>query len=305
LDSGWRNDIGRGIEAVSQRIGSKNGSVRQVKGSIIYVLCLMAVMVSLVSLAVILFDAIQDGAPWLTLQFLTNFPSRFPEQAGILAALWGSIWVVGLTALFSFPLGVGAAIYLEEYAPQNRLTSFIRLNIANLAGVPSIVYGILGLGLFVQALALGRSILSGALVMTLLILPVIIIASQEAVRSVPKAYREGAYALGATKWQVTRGVVLPQAFPGILTGTILALSRAIGEAAPMIAIAALVFVRFVPTGPLDRFTVMPIQIYNWVNLPQAEFRGLAAAGILALLIVLLGMNSIAIFIRNRYQKRAR
>jgi phosphate transport system permease protein len=265
----------------------------------------MAVMVSLVSLAVILFDAIQDGAPWLTLQFLTNFPSRFPEQAGILAALWGSIWVVGLTALISFPLGVGAAIYLEEYAPQNRLTFFIRLNIANLAGVPSIVYGILGLGLFVQALALGRSILSGALVMTLLILPVIIIASQEAVRSVPKAYREGAYALGATKWQVTRGVVLPQAFPGILTGTILALSRAIGEAAPMIAIAALVFVRFVPTGPLDRFTVMPIQIYNWVNLPQAEFRGLAAAGILVLLIVLLGMNSIAIFIRNRYQKRAR
>jgi phosphate transport system permease protein len=276
-----------------------------VKGSIVYALCTIAIVVSLVSLAVLLFDAIQDGLPWLDLQFITSFPSRFPEQAGILAALWGSIWVVGLTALFSFPIGVGAAIYLEEYAPQNWLTSFIRLNIANLAGVPSILYGILGLGLFVQALALGRSILAGALVMTLLILPVIIIASQEAVRSVPKAYREGAYALGATKWQVTRGVVLPQAFPGMLTGTILALSRAIGEAAPMIAIAALVFVRFVPTGPLDRFTVMPIQIYNWVNLPQAEFRGLAAAGILVLLIVLLGMNSIAIFIRNRYQQRAR
>jgi len=290
---------------VSQRLGGKNGVFRQVKGSIVYVLCLAAVLVSLFSLAVILFDAIQDGIPWLNLQFITSFPSRFPAQAGILAALWGSIWVVGLTALFSFPLGVGAAIYLEEYAPQNWLTSFIRLNIANLAGVPSIVYGILGLGLFVQALALGRSILAGALVMTLLILPVIIIASQEAVRSVPKAYREGAYALGATKWQVTQGVVLPQAFPGMLTGTILALSRAIGEAAPMIAIAALVFVRFVPTGPLDRFTVMPIQIYNWVNLPQAEFRGLAAAGILVLLVVLIGMNSIAILIRNRYQKRAR
>ena len=284
---------------------SRNGFLRQIKGSVIYILCLFAVVVSLVSLAVLLFDVIQDGIPWLDLQFVTSFPSRFPEQAGILAALWGSIWVVGLTALFSFPLGVGAAIYLEEYAPQNWLTSFIRLNISNLAGVPSIVYGILGLGLFVQALALGRSILAGALVMTLLILPVIIIASQEAVRSVPRAYREGAYALGATKWQVTRGVVLPQAFPGMLTGTILALSRAIGEAAPMIAIAALVFIRFVPTGPLDRFTVMPIQIYNWVNLPQAEFRGLAAAGILVLLIVLLGMNSIAIFIRNRYQKRAR
>jgi len=290
---------------VSQRLSNRNDVVRQVKGSIVYVLCTVAVVVSLVSLAVLLFDAIQDGLPWLDLQFITSFPSRFPEQSGILAALWGSIWVVGLTALFSFPVGVGAAIYLEEYAPQNWLTSFIHLNIANLAGVPSILYGVLGLGLFVQALALGRSILAGALVMTLLILPVIIIASQEAVRSVPKAYREGAYALGATKWQVTRGVVLPQAFPGILTGTILALSRAIGEAAPMIAIAALVFVRFVPTGPLDRFTVMPIQIYNWVNLPQAEFRGLAAAGILVLLIVLLGMNSIAIFIRNRYQKRAR
>ena len=290
---------------VSQRLSNRNDVVRQVKGSIVYVLCTVAVVVSLVSLAVLLFDAIQDGLPWLDLQFITSFPSRFPEQSGILAALWGSIWVVGLTALFSFPVGVGAAIYLEEYAPQNWLTSFINLNIANLAGVPSILYGVLGLGLFVQALALGRSILAAALVMTLLILPVIIIASQEAVRSVPKAYREGAYALGATKWQVTRGVVLPQAFPGILTGTILALSRAIGEAAPMIAIAALVFVRFVPTGPLDRFTVMPIQIYNWVNLPQAEFRGLAAAGILVLLIVLLGMNSIAIFIRNRYQKRAR
>lgn len=290
---------------VSQRLGDEDSTVRRVKGSIVYLMCLFAVVVSLVSLAILLFDVIQDGLPWLDLQFITSFPSRFPEQAGILAALWGSVWIVCLTALFSFPLGVGAAIYLEEYAPQNWLTSFIRLNIANLAGVPSILYGILGLGLFVQALALGRSILAGALVMTLLILPVIIIASQEAVRSVPKAYREGAYALGATKWQVTRGVVLPQAFPGMLTGTILALSRAIGEAAPMIAIAALVFVRFVPTGPLDRFTVMPIQIYNWVNLPQAEFRGLAAAGILVLLIVLVGMNSIAIFIRNRYQKRAR
>jgi len=259
----------------------------------------------LVSLAILLYDAFADGLPWLDFQFLISFPSRFPEQAGILAALFGSIWVVGLTAIISFPLGVGTALYLEEYAPQNRLTSFIQLNIANLAGVPSIVYGILGLGLFVEALALGRSVLAGALTMTLLILPVIIIASQEAIRSVPRAYREGAYALGATRWQVTRGIVLPQAFPGMLTGTILALSRAIGEAAPMIAIAALVYVRFVPTGPLDRFTVMPIQIFNWVSLPQPEFRGLAAAGILVLLAVLLGMNSIAIFIRNRYQKRAR
>lgn len=284
---------------------SSKDTVRKIKGSLLYIFCLVTIIVSLVSLGVILFDAFRDGLPWLDFQFLTSFPSRFPEQAGILAALFGSIWVVGLTALFSFSLGVGAALYLEEYAPQNWLTSFIRLNIANLAGVPSIVYGILGLGLFVEAWALGRSVLAGALTMTLLILPVIIIASQEAIRSVPKAYREGAYALGATRWQVTRGIVLPEAFPGMLTGTILALSRAIGEAAPMIAIAALVYVRFVPTGPFDRFTVMPIQIFNWVSLPQSEFRGLAAAGIIVLLTVLLGMNSIAIFVRNRYQKRAR
>lgn len=278
---------------------------RKVKGNIVLFLCLTGIVLTLVSLAALLFDAFQQGLPWLDIQFLTSFASRRPEQAGILVALFGSIWVVGLTALISFPLGVGAALYLEEYAPQNHFTSFIQLNIANLAGVPSIVYGILGLGLFVEALTLGRSILAGALTLSLLILPVIIIVSQEAIRSVPTTDREGAYALGATRWQVTREVVLPQALPGMLTGTILALSRAIGEAAPLIAIAALVYVPFTPTGPLDRFTVMPIQIFNWVNQPQSEFRGLAAAGILVLLAVLLGMNSIAIFIRNRYQMRGR
>ena len=278
---------------------------RKIKGDIVLVLCLAGIIITLVSLTALLFDAIQQGLPWLDLQFLTSFASRRPEQAGILVALFGSIWVVGLTALISFPLGVGAALYLEEYAPQNRFTFFIQLNIANLAGVPSIVYGILGLGLFVEALALGRSILAGALTLSLLILPVIIIVSREAIRSVPAPDREGAYALGATHWQVARKIVLPQALPGMLTGTILALSRAIGEAAPMIAIAALVYVPFTPTGPLDRFTVMPIQIFNWVNQPQSEFRGLAAAGILVLLAVLLAMNSIAIYIRNRYQMRGR
>ena len=283
----------------------KSNTFRKISDRALYVLCLIGIIVSLVSLAVLPYDAFSDGLPWLDFQFITSYPSRFPEQAGILAALFGSIWVVGFTALISFPLGVCAALYLEEYAPQNWLTSFIQLNIANLAGVPSIVYGILGLGLFVQALALGRSILAGALTLSLLILPVIIIASREAIRSVPNAHREGAYALGATRWQVSRAIVLAQAFPGMLTGTILALSRAIGESAPMIAIAALVYLRFVPSGPLDRFTVMPIQIFNWVSLPQHEFRGLAAAGIIVLLLVLLGMNSIAIFIRNRYQRRRR
>ena len=278
---------------------------RNFKGNLILGLCLAGILLALLSLIVLLFDAFQEGLPWLDIQFLTSFASRRPEQAGILAAFFGSIWVVLLTVAISFPLGVGAALYLEEYAPQNYLTSFIRLNISNLAGVPSIVYGILGLALFVEALSLGRSLLSGALTLSLLILPMIIIVSQEAIRSVPRADKEGAYALGASKWQVTRDIVVPQAFPGMLTGTILALSRAIGEAAPMIAIAALVYIPFTPTGPLDRFTVMPIQIYNWVNQPQSEFRGLAAAGIIVLLAVLLSINSLAVFIRNRYQKRGR
>jgi phosphate transport system permease protein len=277
---------------------------RALKGRLVYALALLSVALSLLSLVVILGDALADGLPYLTWSFITSFPSRFPSRAGILPALVGSVWLVALTALFSFPLGVCAAIYLEEYAPRNRVTEFIQVNIANLAGVPSIVYGLLGLGLFVDALALGRSVLAGALTMTLLILPVIIITSREALRSVPKIYREGAFALGATRWEVTRQIVLPEALPGILTGTIIALSRAIGEAAPMMAIAALVYVTFVPLSPLDRFTVLPIQIYNWVNLPRAEFRNLAAAGIILLLVVLVAMNSVAIAIRYRYQKKA-
>jgi phosphate transport system permease protein len=280
-----------------------NVAQRQLKGRLLLAAGVVAVSISLLSLVALLLDSFMDGLPYLNWQFLTSYPSRFPEQAGILPALFGTIWIVGLTALFSFPIGVFAAVYLEEYAPKNRLTDLIQLNIANLAGVPSIVYGLLGLGLFVEALAMGRVVLAGALTMTLLILPVIIITAREAIRSVPKEYREGAFALGATRWQVTRQIVLPEAFPGILTGTILALSRAIGEAAPMIAIAALAYVRFLPTSPLDRFTVMPIQIYNWINMPRVEFRELAAAGIIVLLAVLLAMNSVAIFIRNKYQKR--
>jgi phosphate transport system permease protein len=276
---------------------------RHLTGRLLLSAAIIAVSISLLSLVILLVDAFSDGLTYLDWNFITSYPSRFPDQAGILPALIGTVWVVGLTALLSFPIGVLAAIYLEEYALKNRLTELIQLNIANLAGVPSIVYGLLGLGLFVEALAMGRVVLAGALTMTLLILPVIIITSREAIRSVPKEYREGAFALGASKWQVTRRVVLPEAFPGILTGTILSLSRAIGEAAPMIAIAALAYVRFVPTSPLDRFTVMPIQIYNWINMPRTEFRDLAASGIIVLLIVLLAMNSVAILIRNKYQKR--
>jgi phosphate transport system permease protein len=278
---------------------------RKVKEHALFIICSIATLLSMAGLIILLLDAFADGLPWLDFQFLNSLPSHYPDKAGIKAALIGSVWIVGLTALFSFPIGVAAALYLEEYAPRNWFTSFINVNIANLAGVPSIVYGLLGIGLFVESLTLGRSILAGALTMTLLILPIIIVASREAIRSVPKAYREGAYALGATRWQVTREIVLPSALPGILTGTILALSRAIGEAAPMITIAALAYINFVPTSPFDRFTVMPIQIYNWVSNPIREFHHLAAAGIIVLLGVLLSMNSIAIYIRYRYQKRVR
>ncbi len=277
--------------------------VRQIRGSLFSILFLGATMVGTLVLIVLIVDVLRDGAGWLDWQFLTSYPSRKPEEAGLLSALFGTLWVMALTALLSFPIGIGTAIYLEEYAPDNRLQRLIQTNINNLAGVPSIVYGLLGLSLFVQALALGRSVLAGALTMTLMSLPVIIIAAQEAIRSVPGAHRLGAFALGATRWQVVRNIVLPSALPGILTGTILAMSRAIGEAAPMIAISALVYLTFIPSNPLDRFTVLPIQIFNWVSRPQEDFQHLAAAGIIVLLIVLLSMNAAAIFLRNRYQQR--
>ena len=260
-------------------------------------------MVGVVTLEVLLVDILIDGAPRLSAEFLTSFASRFPERAGIKAALAGSVWILGLTALIAFPISVAAAIYLEEYAPKNRWTRLIQLNVANLAGVPSIVYGILGLAVFVRALGLDRSIISGALTLSILILPVIIIASREAIRAVPDSIRQAAYGLGATRWQVVRTQVLPMAMPGILTGTILALSRAVGETAPLIMVGAVGFIAFTPTGLSDPFTVLPLQIYNWISRPQAEYREIAAAGILVLLILLMTMNAAAIFLRNRFQSK--
>jgi phosphate transport system permease protein len=268
-----------------------------------HALCAVAATVGVFTLAVLLYQVLRDGLGQLDAQFLTSFASRFPERAGIKAALAGSLWMLGLTLIIAFPLSVGAAIYLEEYAPKTWVTKTIQTNIANLAGVPSIVYGILGLALFVRAFALGRSLLSGALTLSLLILPVIILASQEAIRAVPDSIRQAAYGLGATRWQAVRLQVLPMALPGILTGTILALSRAVGETAPLIMIGALSFVAFTPKGPLDQFTVLPLQIFNWVSRPQAEFRQLAAGAILVLLAMLLLMNAVAIYLRNRHQKR--
>jgi phosphate transport system permease protein len=273
-------------------------------GTAFYFVFLAAVLVGIIGLVALLAQVLVQGLPWLSWHFLSDFPSRHPEEAGLKSALFGTIWLMGLTAAFTVPVGVGAAIYLEEYAAKNWFTGLIEINLSNLAGVPSIVYGLLGLAVFVQWLAFGRSLLAGALTLSLLVLPIVILASREAIRAVPDAYRQAAYALGADKWQVIKGVVLPSAIPGILTGTILAMSRAIGEAAPIIAISALVYLTFVPGDPLDRFTVLPIQIFNWVSRPQDEFRGLAAAGIIVLLAILLSMNAIAIILRDRFQVKS-
>jgi len=288
-----------------KRVDPTRETKRRITGSLILSLLIVSTGIGIIALALLMMDTVSDGAPWLSWNLITNYSSRDPKQAGLRSALLGSIWIAALTGAICFPLGVGSAIYLHEYAPRNRLTSFINLNIFNLSGVPSILYGLLGLGLFVDLLALGRSIIAGALTMALLVLPMVIVASREALATVPEGHRFGAYALGASQWQVVRRVVLPEALPGILTGTVLAMSRAIGEAAPMIAISALLYVTFDPTSPFDRFTVLPIQIFNWVSRPQAAFAGLAAAAIIVLLILLLAMNAAAIILRNKYQKRMR
>jgi phosphate transport system permease protein len=276
---------------------------RRLHGKIFAATCAAATLIGVVALAVLLVDVVLDGAGRLTPELFGNFASRFPERAGVKAALAGSVWILCLTALIAFPLSVSASIYLEEYASKGWVTRVIQTNIANLAGVPSIVYGILGLALFVRALGLGRSVLSGALTLSLLVMPVIIIAAQEAIRAVPSTIREAAYGLGATRWQVVSRQVLPMAMPGILTGTILALSRAVGETAPLIMVGAVGFLAFTPEGVMDSFTVLPLQVYNWVSRPQAEFQELAAAGIVVLLALLLTMNAIAIILRNRFQAR--
>jgi phosphate transport system permease protein len=252
---------------------------------------------------VLLWDVFTAGLPVLDLDFLTGFASRSPERAGIRAALAGSAWILVLTAAIAFPVAVSAAIYLEEYARPGRLTRLIEANIANLAGVPSVVYGIVGLTVFVRGLGLGRSLLSGALTLTILVLPILVMAAQEAIRAVPLSLREAAFGLGATRWQVVRHQVLPHALPGILTGTILALSRAVGETAPLILVGAVGFVAFTPTGPLDEYTVLPLQIYDWISRPQQEFHALAAGGIIVLLALLLAMNAAAILLRNRSRDR--
>lgn len=294
------------IDASARLLTTPPGLVRRRRwGRAFELVCLGTTVVGVVFLAIMLVDILLDGAGWLTGTFFTESPSRIPSRAGIKPALAGTLWLMGLVALIAFPLGVAAAVYLEEYAARSWVQSVIQTNIANLAGVPSIVYGILGLAVFVRwmfVLTGGRSVLSGALTISLLVLPVIIIAGQEAIRAVPGSIREASYGLGATRWQTVRHHVLPNALPGILTGTILALSRAIGETAPLIMMGALTFIAFVPDGPRDAFTVLPIQIFNWASRPQDEFRNLAAAAIIVLLVLLLSMNALAIWMRNKYRK---
>lgn len=299
------------METIPQRI-RKNKFYNE----IFAVLGLLSLLVCLFFLAVLLVDLVIDGYPRLNYRFLTSFPSRFPEEAGILAAWVGSALVILLTAAFAIPLGVGAGIYLEEYAKKNWVTDIIEINIANLAGVPSIVYGLLALGVFVHILRLGDSILTGGLTLALLILPMVIMATREAIRAIPNSIREASYALGATKWQTISNHILPYSTGGILTGIIIGLSRAIGETAPLITIGALTFIAFLPSSPvtaefpfislrwvMDPFTILPIQMFNWVSRPQAGFQVNAAAAGVVLMLLSLAMNGLAIYVRWRYRKK--
>jgi phosphate transport system permease protein len=265
-------------------------------------MALLVLALALASLGALLYDVFSDGFGRLSWAFLTGPPSSRAEEAGVFPAIMGSLWVIALTTLLAVPLGIASAVYLEEYGGTGRVARLIDLNIANLAGVPSIIYGLLGLGLFVRAMGLGRSVMAGAATLALLVLPIVILATREALRTVPSSLREGSYALGATQWQTIWYQVLPRAVPGILTGLILALSRAIGETAPLITIGALTYVPFAPDGLDSPFTVLPIQIFNWVSRPQAAFAENAAAGIIILIVLLLTMNAVAIVLRDRFQK---
>ncbi|MGP4061701.1 phosphate ABC transporter permease PstA [Halobacillus sp. H74] len=263
----------------------------------------LATTVGLVFLVLLFYRVLTQGIGYISWEYISNFPAPYPEKAGIYAGLIGSIFLMVIVAIFSVIIGVATAVYLEEYAPKNKVTEFIRVNIQNLAGVPSIVFGLLGLTFFVYMFNFGYTLIAGGLTMALLILPVIVVAAQEAVRSVPGEIKEASYGMGASKWQTIARVILPAAIPGILTGTIIALSRAIGETAPLIIVGAATAIYTLPDSLLAKYTVMPIQIYNWTGRPQEEWQFVAGAGIIVLLAVLLLMNSIAVFIRNKYQHR--
>ncbi len=288
----------------AKQVHKKMGS-RLLANTLAKALFLMATLFGLVVLVVLIYRVLTDGLPWINMDFLTNRLSTDPGRAGIWGAIMGTFWLMLVVAPVTMILGIGTAIYLEEYATKGRISSFIKTNISNLAGVPSVVFGILGLTVFARALDLGSVVLAGGLTMALLVLPVVVVASQEAIRAVPQFLREASFGMGATKWQTIKNVVLPAALPGILTGVILALSRAIGETAPLVVIGIPALLIPIPDGIFDKFTILPVQIYYWTidSALVAEYANLAAATIVILLLVLFVMNSIAILIRNKFQKR--
>jgi phosphate transport system permease protein len=275
---------------------------RKRNGTIFYGACLAAIGILILALIALLLNVLVVGLPWLDVQFITGTPSRRPEQAGILYALLGSIQLAIIVAVITFPIGIGAAVYLAEYAPDNRVTRLLQTNISNLAGVPSIIYGLFGLAIFVRLLGFGPVLFSGAATLVLVILPLVIIASIEALKAVPQAQREGAYALGASRWQMVRGTVVPAAAPGIMTGIILAMARAIGEAAPLVVIGAAAFVTQLPQPFVGGFTVLPIQVFNWAQRPQADFQGIAAATIIVILVLIFILNLLALIVRARLSR---
>lgn len=288
------------IEDHSMRVKQR----RLIIDKVFHGILILATLFGIAMLFILMKQVFTDGLKYLDMDFLFSMPSRFVKKAGIYSALVGTIITMLVTAAAAIPIGIGTALYIEEYADQSKwYNKIIQVNIANLAGIPSIVYGMLGLGLFVQYLGFGRSLLAGSLTLALLILPVIIVSTQEALKSVPKELRQGSLALGASKWQTTIKVVVPSALPGILTGSILAISRAVGEAAPLIMVGAAGFVAFLPKSLMDSFTVLPIQIYNWTSRPQAEFHQLAASGIIVLMSIMLFFNAVAIILRNKYQQK--
>ncbi len=264
---------------------------------------IICTLLGLVLLSIFIGSILVDGLQRIDWDFITSLPSRKAERAGIFTALMGSIWILVLTTIIALPLGIAAAIYLEEYAKKGRLSSLLEVNISNLAGVPSIIYGLLGLEIFVRIMQMGASVLAGSFTLALLILPIVIVSTREAIKAVPKSIRDASFALGASKWQTISSQLLPASFGGILTGVILALSRAVGETAPLIVIGALTYVPFAPQSPMDEFSVLPIQIFNWISRPQHGFEVNAAAAIIILLLITFIMNGIAVYFRNKWQKK--
>lgn len=283
-------------------MNKRHATVRRVDQAFRY-LGLAFTVLALLILLILLVDIFSTGFKRVSWSFFTSLPSRFAHKSGIMTALAGMVSLLFFTIIIALPIGILAGVYLQEYGRKNRFARFIEINIANLAGVPSVIYGILGLTLFVRLLGLGNSLLAGALTLALLILPIIIVSTREAVRAVPDSLREASYGMGATKWQTTSKVVIPSALGGILTGIILSVSRAVGETAPLLVIGALVYVPFIPEGPNDQFTTLPIQIFNWVSRPQAEFLVNAAAGIIVLLAITFLLNAVAIYLRNKWYKK--